>query len=91
MDSLYYATDRMNINRWLCLQMNINRAKDLIYEAWTGQHYWHDWTKEIENGWSDTQSCTTKLQEDCANKFKTVIKSLIKSERKMKIENEIQN
>ena len=90
-DYLYYATDRMNVNRWLCLQMNINRAKDLIYEAWTGQHYWHDWTKEIENGWSDTQSCTTKLQEDCANEFKTVIKPLIKSERKTKIENEIQN
>ena len=79
---LYYATDRMNINRWLHLQMNINRAKDLIYKAWTGQHYWHDWTKEIENGWSDIQSCITKLQEDCANEFKTVIKPLIKSERK---------
>lgn len=91
MDSLYYATDRMNINRWLLLQMNINRAKDLIYEAWTGQHCWSDWTKEIENGWSDTQSCITKLQEDCANEFKTIIKPLIKSERKTKIENEIQN
>ena len=95
MDSLYYATDRMNINRWLCLQMNINRAKDLIYEAWTGQHYWHDWTKEIESGWSDTQSCTTKLQEDCANEFKTIIKPLIvknqELERKTKIKNEIQN
>ena len=50
---------------------------------------------EIENGWSETQSCTTKLQEDCANEFKTIIKPLIienqKSERKTKIENEIQN
>lgn len=91
MDYLYYATDRMNINRWLYLQMCINRAKDLIYKAWTGQHCRRDWTKEIENGWSDTQSCTTKLQEDCANEFKTVIKPLIKSERKTKIENEIQN
>ena len=88
---LYYATDRMNTNRWLLLQMSINRAKDLIYEEWTGQHYWDDWTKEIENGWSDIQSCITKLQEDCANEFKTVIKPLIKSERKTKIKNEIQN
>lgn len=91
MDFLYYSTDRMNINRWLQLQMNINRAKDLIYKAWTGQHFWRDWIKEIENGWSDTQSCTTKLQEDCANEFKMVIKPLIKSERKTKIKNEIQN
>lgn len=89
MDSLYYATDRMNVNRWLCLQMSIDRAKDLIYEVWTGQHYWNDWKKEIESGWS--QSFATKLQEDCANEFKTVIKPLIKSERKTKIENEIQN
>lgn len=90
-DYLYYATDRMNINRWLLLQMSINRAKDLIYKAWTEQYNWSEWTDKIENGWSDTQSCTTKLQEDCANEFKTVIKPLIKSERKTKIENEIQN
>lgn len=90
-DYLYYATDRMNINRWLHLQMNINRAKDLIYKAWIGQHCWSDWTKEIENGWSDDIQYTTKLQEDCANEFKMVIKPLIKSERKTKIKNEIQN
>ena len=87
---LYYATDRMNINRWLHLQMNINSAKDLIYEAWTGQYYWHDWTKEIENGWSDTKSCTTKLQEDCANEFKTIIKPLIIENQKIRKENENQ-
>lgn len=90
-DYLYYAIDRMNTNRWLYLQMCINRTNDLIYKAWTEQYNWSEWTDKIENGWSDTQSCTTKLQEDCANEFKTVIKPLIKSERKTKIENEIQN
>ena len=90
-DYLYYATDRMNINRWLYLQICINRTNDLVYDLWEKEYNWYDWTKEIENGWSDTQSCTTKLQEDCANEFKTVIKPLIKSERKTKIENEIQN
>ena len=55
------------------------------------QNNWKTWTDKIENGWSDTQSCTTKLQEDCANEFKMVIKPLIKSERKTKIKNEIQN
>ena len=90
-DYLYYATDSMNTNRWLYLQMNINRAKDLIYKAWTEQYNWSEWTDKIENGWSDTQLYTTKLQEDCANEFKTVIKPLIKSERKTKIKNEIQN
>lgn len=90
-DYLYYATDSMNINRWLYLQMCINRSNDLIYKAWTEQYNWSEWTDKIENGWFDTQLYTTKLQEDCANEFKTVIKPLIKSERKTKIENEIQN
>ena len=90
-DYLYYATDRMSINRWLYLQMCINRASDFVYDAWTKQYDWSDCIDKIENGWSDTKSYTTKLQEDCANEFKTVIKPLIKSERKTKIENEIQN
>ena len=55
------------------------------------QNNWKTWTDKIENGWSDTQLYTTKLQEDCANEFKMVIKPLIKSERKTKIKNEIQN
>ena len=90
-DYLYYATDRMSINRWLYLQIYINRTNDLVHDLWEKEYNWYDWTKEIENGWSDTQSCTTKLQEDCANEFKMVIKPLIKSERKTKIKNEIQN
>lgn len=90
-DYLYYATDRMSINHWLYLQMCINRTNDLVYDLWEKEYNWCDWTKEIENGWSDTQLYTTKLQEDCANEFKTVIKPLIKSERKTKIENEIHN
>ena len=93
-DYLYYATDRMSINRWLYLQMCINYLSDLIYKEWIMQNNWKTWTDKIENGWSETQSCT-QLQEDCANEFKTIIKPLIienqKSERKMKIENEIQN
>lgn len=90
-DYLFYATDSMNINRWLYLQMCINRTNGLVYDLWKKEYNWHDWIKEIENGWSDTQLYTTKLQEDCANEFKTVIKPLIKSERKTKIKNEIQN
>ena len=94
-DYLFSSSDRMNINHWLLLQMCINRSNDLVYDAWTEQYNWSEWTDKIENGWSETKSCTTKLQEDCANEFKTIIKPLIienqKSERKTKIENEIQN
>ena len=89
-DCLYYATDRMSINRWLYLQIYINRTNDLVYDLWEKEYYWHDWTKEIENGWSDTKSCTTKLQEDCANEFKTIIKPLIIENQKIRKENENQ-
>ena len=91
---LSYASDRMVSNRWLYLQMCINYLSDLIYKEWIMQNNWKTWTDKIENGWSETQSCT-QLQEDCANEFKTIIKPLIienqKSERKTKIKNEIQN
>lgn len=83
---LYYSTDRMNINRWLCLQMTINYIADLIYNEWIDQFNYKNWTQTIENGW--TKKGITQLQEDCVNEFKTVIKPLIIENQKIRKENE---
>lgn len=85
-DYLYYATDRMNINRWLCLQMTINYIVDLIYNEWIDQFNYKNWTQTIENGC--TKKGITQLQEDCVNEFKTVIKPLIIENQKIRKENE---
>ena len=49
---LYYATDRMNINRWLYLKMNLNLAFDLAY-AKVDASRWHEecgkWNENYES------------------------------------------
>ena len=75
-DYLYYATDRMNPNRWLYLQMCINRASDLVYESWVNKYHLNDWIHKVKGGWGD-YGCITKLEEDCAKEFETIIKPLI--------------
>ena len=94
MDYLFCATDRMNPNRWLYLQMCINRASDLVYKSWVNKYHLNDWVHKIKGGWGD-YGCITKLEEDCTKEFEIIIKPLIiqnqELERKTKIENEIQN
>lgn len=48
-----YATDRMGINRWLYLQLLINKASDLVYDRYCKEYDWRNWTDEIQGGFAD--------------------------------------
>ena len=50
---LMYATDRMGINRWLSLQLLINKAYDLVYDRYCKEYDWRNWTYEIQGGFTD--------------------------------------
>ena len=52
-DYLMYATDRMGINRWLSLQLLINKAYDLVYDRYCKEYDWRNWTYEIQDGFTD--------------------------------------
>ena len=48
-----YATDKMGINRWLYLQLLINKAYDLVYDRYCKEYDWRNWTDEIQGGFTD--------------------------------------
>ena len=50
---LMYATDRMGINRWLYLQLLINKASDLVYDRYCKEYDCRNWTDEIQGGFAD--------------------------------------
>lgn len=52
-DYLMYATDRMGINRWLHLQLLINKAYDLVYDEYCKEYDWRNWIDEIQGGFTD--------------------------------------
>ena len=52
-DYLMYATDRMEINRWLYLQLLINKTYDLAYDEYCKEHDWRNWTDKIQGGFTD--------------------------------------
>ena len=52
-DYLMYATDRMGINRWLYLQLLINKTYDLAYDEYCKKHDWRNWTDKIQGGFTD--------------------------------------
>ena len=47
---LNYASDRMNLNRWIYLQLCIGKAADLVYSRYCKLYDWEDWSYEICNG-----------------------------------------
>ena len=50
---LMYATDKMRINRWLYLQLLINKTYDLAYDEYCKEHDWRNWTYEIQGRFTD--------------------------------------
>ena len=52
-DYLMYATDRMEINRWLYLQLLINKTYDLAYDEYRKEYDWRNWTDEIQGGFTN--------------------------------------
>lgn len=52
-DYLMYATDRMGINRWLYLQLLINKAYDLVYDKYRKEYNGENWIDEIQGGFAD--------------------------------------
>lgn len=80
---LFYATDRMNPNRWLSLQMLINRASDLVYkDYYTEYGYNSGWTEKIKGGWSKNYSSVCNLELNCRKEWKETILPLIKKVQK---------
>lgn len=76
---LFYCTDRMSLNRWLSLQMSINRVSDLIYEDYCKKYDVSHWSNEVCDGWCyGDYNYTYKLEKDCAIEWKEVILPLIK-------------
>lgn len=58
---LFYATDRMNPNRWLYLQMCINRASDFVSKKYKG----NDWTNEVCDGYCEDSGYFYNIERDC--------------------------
>lgn len=78
MSYLFYCTDRMNLNRWLSLQMSINKASDLIYEDYCKKYDASHWSSEVCDGWCEDYNYTYNLEKDCKTEWKEVILPLIK-------------
>lgn len=78
MSYLFYCTDRMNLNRWLYLQMCINKASDLIYKDYYKKYDASHWSSEVCDGWCEDYNYTYNLEKDCKIEWKEVILPLIK-------------
>ena len=50
---LMCLSDRIGINRWLYLQLLINKAYDLVYDRYCKEYDWRNWTDEIQGGFTD--------------------------------------
>ena len=77
-DYLFYCTDRMSPNRWLSLQMRINKASDLIYEDYCNKYDASNWSSEVCDGWCEDYNYIYNLGKDCKTEWKEVILPLIK-------------
>lgn len=79
MSYLFYCTDRMNPNRWLTLQMYINKVSDLIYKDYCHKYDVSHWSSEVCDGWCyGDYNYDYKLEKDCAIEWKETILPLIK-------------
>lgn len=78
MSYLFYCTDRMNPNRWLFLQMCINKASDLIYKDYYDKYDASHWSDEVCDGYCEDCNYMYKLEKDCAIEWKETILPLIK-------------
>ena len=77
-DYLFYCTDRMTLNRWLSLQMRINKASDLIYKDYCDKYDAGHWGSDVCDGWCEDYNYTYNLEKDCKTEWKEVILPLIK-------------
>ena len=76
---LFYATDRMSLNRWLFLQMCINRASDFIYNDYCKKYKAENWANEICNGYYEgSEEYFYNIEQDCEIEWKEQILPLIK-------------
>lgn len=70
---LFYATDRMVLNRWSFLQTLINRASDFVFKEYKG----NNWTDEVCDGfWGDRY--TYNIEINCQTEWEEKILPLIK-------------
>ena len=78
MSYLFYCTDRMTSSCWLCLQMYINEASDLIYKDYCYKYVASHWSSEVCDGWCEDYNYIYNLEKDCKTEWKEVILPLIK-------------
>ena len=74
---LFYAEDRMNPNRWLYLQMCINRASDLVYKEYCKNFDWNNWEKDVCDGFYEGKGYFYNIEKNCAKEWEDVVKKLI--------------
>lgn len=88
-DYLFYAEDRMNLNRWLYLQMCINKASDLVYKEYCKNFDWNNWSKEVCGGYCDERKYFYNIEKFCEKEWESILKLIIKNQfLKEEIENE---
>lgn len=76
---LFYTTDRMYINRWLSLQIYINRAIDFIYNDYCNKYKAGNWADEICNGFYEGRGeYFYNIEQDCKEEWEEKILPLIK-------------
>ena len=81
---LYYASDRMNLNRWSYLQLCIGKAADLIYAKYCDIYKYAPWSETICDGYvynSDYTSWKTNLELLCEKEWKNLIKKENKNQK----------
>lgn len=82
---LFYATDRMNPNRWLFLQMCINRASNFIYDNYSKTYKNDNWFDEICDGFYEGREYYFyNIEKSCAKEWKDLIKQTQKKEMRIK-------
>lgn len=74
---LFYATDRMNLNRWLYLQMCMNRTFGFVYNEYNNNDD-NDWTKKICDGFYEGREYFYNIEESCEKEWIGIILPLIK-------------
>lgn len=81
---LYYASDRMNLNRWAYLQLCIGKATDLIYSKYCDIYKYASWSETICDGYAynrDYTSWKTNLELLCEKEWKNLIKKENKNQK----------
>ena len=71
---LYYASDRMTINRWTYLQLCINKAADLVYLQYCETYDWKEWSNKICDGYNyGLREWNSNLYLQCRKEWKQLI------------------